>query len=45
MNALEILKKHERTIKQKYGAKKIGVFGSFARGKEIEGIDIFRTKQ
>lgn len=40
MNILEILKKHEHTIKQKYGVKKIGVFGSFARGEEKEGSDV-----
>jgi predicted nucleotidyltransferase len=40
MNAIEILKKHEDVIKQKYGVKKIGVFGSFARGEEKEGSDI-----
>lgn len=40
MSAIEILKKHEDVIKQKYGVKKIGVFGSFARGEEKEGSDI-----
>jgi predicted nucleotidyltransferase len=40
MNAIEILKKHEDVINQKYGVKKIGVFGSFARGEEKEGSDI-----
>ena len=36
MNILEILKKYETYIKKKYGAKKIGVIGSFARGEEKE---------
>lgn len=40
MNTIEILKKHEGIIRQKYGIKKIGVFGSFARGEEKEGSDI-----
>jgi predicted nucleotidyltransferase len=40
MNAIEILKKHEDVINQKYGVKEIGVFGSFARGEEKEGSDI-----
>lgn len=40
MKAVEILKKNEDIIKQKYGIKKIGVFGSFARGEEKEGSDI-----
>ncbi|MBI4685278.1 MAG: nucleotidyltransferase family protein [Nitrospirae bacterium] len=40
MNAIEILKKHESTIKAKFHVRKIGVFGSFARGEEKEGSDI-----
>ncbi|MDO9287780.1 MAG: nucleotidyltransferase family protein [Thermodesulfovibrionales bacterium] len=40
MNAIEILKKHESTIKGKYHVQRIGVFGSFARGEEKEGSDI-----
>jgi predicted nucleotidyltransferase len=40
MNAIEILKKHEDTIKKKYHVRKIGIFGSFARGEEKEGSDI-----
>jgi len=40
MNAIEGLKKHENTIKDKYHVRKIGVFGSFARGEEKEGSDI-----
>ncbi len=40
MNAIEILKKNESSIKKKYGVKKIGVFGSFARGEGKEGSDI-----
>ena len=40
MNVLEILKKHEADIRRKYQVKKIGVFGSFARGEGKEGSDI-----
>ena len=40
MTALEILKKHEGAIKGKYHVRRIGVFGSFARGEEKEGSDI-----
>ncbi|MBI3583080.1 MAG: nucleotidyltransferase family protein [Nitrospinae bacterium] len=40
MKAVEILKKSEDVIKQKYGIKKIGVFGSFARGEGKEDSDI-----
>ena len=40
MNAIEVLKKHENTIKDKYHVRKIGVFGSFARGEGKEGSDV-----
>ncbi len=40
MKAIEILKKHENIIKGKYHVRRIGVFGSFARGEEKEGSDI-----
>lgn len=40
MNAIEILKKNENSIKKKYGVKKIGVFGSFARGEGKEDSDV-----
>jgi predicted nucleotidyltransferase len=40
MSIVEILRKHEDVIKKKYHVRKIGVFGSFARGEEKEGSDI-----
>jgi predicted nucleotidyltransferase len=40
VNAIEILKTNEGLIKQKYGVKRIGIFGSFARGEGKEGSDI-----
>ena len=40
MTAIEILKKHESTIKEKFYVRKIGIFGSFARCEEKEGSDI-----
>jgi predicted nucleotidyltransferase len=40
MNAIDILKKHEKIIKGKYHVKKIGIFGSFARSEAKEGSDI-----
>ena len=40
MKVFEILKKHDIAIKQKYGVKKIGVFGSFARGEGRKDSDI-----
>lgn len=40
MNAIEILKKNEGTIREKYHVRKIGVFGSFARNDEKEESDV-----
>lgn len=40
MNAIDILKKHEGLIKQKYGVKRIGIFGSFAREEQRADSDI-----
>ena len=35
-----ILKKHESELKEKYGVKEIGVFGSYVRGEQKKGSDI-----
>jgi len=37
-----ILKKHQEELREKYGVKTIGIFGSFARNeqKEISDVDI-----
>jgi len=40
MNAISILKEHEDFIRQKFGVKKIGIFGFFARGEEKEDCDL-----
>lgn len=40
MNVVEIIRKSENIIKERYHVKKIGVFGSFARGQEGVGSDI-----
>lgn len=40
MKAIEILKSHEGEMKKKYGVRKIGMFGSFARGEGKEKSDI-----
>lgn len=40
MKVFEIFKKHDVAVKQKYGVKKIGVFGSFARGEGRKDSDI-----
>ena len=34
----KILKNHERELKKKYGVKRIGLFGSYVRGEQKEGI-------
>ena len=40
MRAVEIFKGHENAIRERYHVKRIGVFGSFARGEEREGSDV-----
>ena len=40
MNVIEALKRHEREIKEKYGVRRIGVFGSYVRGEQGEKSDI-----
>ena len=45
-----ILRSHLEFIRQKFGVKRIGIFGSFARGEEREDSDldvlvIFREEQ
>lgn len=40
MNAFEILKTHEEKIKNDYKVKKIGIFGSLARGVENKKSDV-----
>jgi len=36
----KIIKQHQRELEEKYKVKRIGVFGSYARGEQIEGSDI-----
>ncbi len=40
MNAIEMLKKYDDIIKLKYGVRRIGVFGSFARGEDKKESDV-----
>ena len=40
MKAIELLKNNEHEIRKRFGVRKIGIFGSFARGEEREGSDI-----
>jgi len=36
----EVLKKHEKELKEKYGIKEIGIFGSYLRGKTKKESDL-----
>ncbi len=40
MNVIDILKRHEREIKKRFGVRRIGLFGSFARGEQKETSDV-----
>lgn len=40
MKAIELLKMHEQTMRQKFHVRKIGIFGSFARNEENDASDI-----
>jgi predicted nucleotidyltransferase len=36
----KILKQHKRELKEKYGVKEIGIFGSYVRGEQKKKSDI-----
>ena len=36
----KVLKEHKKELKEKYGVKRIGIFGSFARGEQNERSDV-----
>lgn len=40
MNALGILREHENVMIERFGVKKVGVFGSFAKGEERIDSDV-----
>jgi len=40
MNAKEMLKAHKQEIKERFGVKRLGIFGSCARGEEGENSDV-----
>ncbi|RXA21202.1 nucleotidyltransferase [Methanosarcina sp. MSH10X1] len=40
MDTILTLKEHEKFIRHKFGVKRIGIFGSFARGEEKESSDL-----
>ena len=39
---IEIIKKNKESLKEEYGVKEIGIFGSYVRGeqKEVSDVDI-----
>ena len=40
MSVIEILRSHEGEIKKRFGVRRIGIFGSFARGEQKEFSDV-----
>ncbi|RLG25695.1 nucleotidyltransferase [Methanosarcinales archaeon] len=40
MGVIDILREHEREIRERYGVKRIGVFGSYVRGEEEVTSDV-----
>lgn len=40
MNILKLLEEHENEIRNKYGVKRIGIFGSYVKGEETEKSDV-----
>ena len=40
MNIIDILRRHELEIKNRFSVKRIGLFGSFARGDEKDSSDV-----
>lgn len=40
MNVIDILKSHEREMKKRFGVKRIGLFGSFAKGEQKDTSDV-----
>ncbi|KJU86807.1 nucleotidyltransferase, partial [Candidatus Magnetobacterium bavaricum] len=40
MNAIEVLKNNGELIRERYGVKRIGIFGSFARGQGNDNSDV-----
>jgi predicted nucleotidyltransferase len=40
MNVIDILKSHEEEIKKRFGVRRIGLFGSFARGEQKDTSDV-----
>ena len=37
---MRVLKMHENELRERYGVKRIGIFGSYVRGEERRGSDL-----
>jgi len=37
---IEIIKKHRESLKEEYGVKEIGIFGSYVRGEQRDVSDV-----
>ena len=40
MDVIETLRRHGKEIRERFSVRRIGVFGSYARGEEREGSDV-----
>jgi uncharacterized protein len=40
MNVLTLLRQHETILEERFGVKRIGIFGSFVRGEERPDSDV-----
>ncbi len=40
MNAIDLLRSHEREMQERFAVRRIGLFGSFVRGEEKETSDV-----
>ena len=40
MNVLTLLRQHESILEERFGVKRIGIFGSFVRGEERSESDV-----
>jgi len=40
MNVLTLLRQHESILEERFGVKRIGIFGSFVRGEERPESDV-----
>jgi hypothetical protein len=40
MNVLALLRQHESILEERFGVKRIGIFGSFVRGEERPESDV-----